>query len=657
MSQNPIEPWKLTAFLFNELDPDDRQLVEAAIASDSELKQELESLRSTLDRTRSVLAAPIAGAELAPANRALIASEIQSVETLASDVTLAKADTSATSQWKWKALAALAASFLIGILAWPAVYGPTHLAQVNDTTGKLTPAPVATTASTPTNENTDGGIASNSTAAAGLRTEPSEGVLASLAKNELATDERGLEDRLSRKSDTNAMDPQSKKVTDETLSERVVAPPMGALSQRLNPSGVRGRVPVPAESGAMAIDVPAGVSPPASDPAVTSPDDVGLQFRQRSFAASNPNAAKLSAGESLPAGQTEKFMLGRSVNPELSDMKSNSDLSVSDPQSVESLGAVMKPAPAPASMPAAGNPVPSVELQAYDTDYFYNKRLKDADGDGVADSVSADPNMPLVKDGSGNLAMGATVRSEENLDLRSNLHPIPNPRLAEQPSGDRFEKVVEAPFVVAKSAPLSTFSIDVDTASYSKIRQYLVQANALPQPSAVRIEEMINYFDYTYAGPTDEHPYASNMAVAPCPWNANHQLIRIGLQAKKVEVNERPKANIVFLLDVSGSMDEPNKLPLVKQAIAMLTKQLGENDRIAMVVYAGAAGCVLPSITGDHQTEILAALDNLSAGGSTNGGQGIELAYSIARDHFIPGGINRIILCTDGDFNVGTTSN
>ncbi len=261
-----------------------------------------------------------------------------------------------------------------------------------------------------------------------------------------------------------------------------------------------------------------------------------------------------------------------------------------------------------------------------------DKQLGDSTLD-VAASRGIDPNLP--------------VEREEFL-LRAKK---------ESPTGDRFEPVIETPFVAAKEAPLSTFSIDVDTASYSKLRQYLMQANALPQPNSVRIEEMINYFDYGYAGPEGEHPFASHMAVGTCPWNEKHQLVRIALQAKKIDVNDRPKANLVFLLDVSGSMDEPNKLPLVKQSIAMLARQLGENDRIAMVVYAGAAGCVLPSITGDHQTEILDALDKLQAGGSTNGGQGIELAYQIAREHFVPGGVNRVILCTDGDFNVGTTSN
>ena len=221
---------------------------------------------------------------------------------------------------------------------------------------------------------------------------------------------------------------------------------------------------------------------------------------------------------------------------------------------------------------------------------------------------------------------------------------------------DRFESVQESNFLSTQESPLSTFSIDVDTASYSKIRQSLLQAGSLPPANSVRIEEMLNYFDYDYAGPEDSHPFASNMAVGDCPWNNAHKLVRIGLQAKKIEVKDRPKANLVFLLDVSGSMDEPNKLPLVKQSIAMLVRQLGENDRISMVVYAGAAGCVLPSTTADKQKQILDALDELNAGGSTNGGQGIELAYSIAKEHFIAGGINRVILCTDGDFNVGTTS-
>ncbi len=240
-------------------------------------------------------------------------------------------------------------------------------------------------------------------------------------------------------------------------------------------------------------------------------------------------------------------------------------------------------------------------------------------------------------------------------ELRKNAPDAFRQRAIEKPTGDRFEKIIETPFVATEQAPLSTFSIDVDTASYSKIRQYLNQSNSMPNPNMVRIEEMINYFEYEYSGPKDDTPFAAHMAVAQCPWNLEHRLVRIGLQARKIDTKNRPKANIVFLLDVSGSMNEPNKLPLVKKSLSLLAAQLTENDNVAIVVYAGAAGCVLPSTNGANKQAILSSLEHLNAGGSTNGGQGIQLAYSIAKEHFIEGGVNRVILCTDGDFNVGVT--
>jgi Ca-activated chloride channel homolog len=240
-------------------------------------------------------------------------------------------------------------------------------------------------------------------------------------------------------------------------------------------------------------------------------------------------------------------------------------------------------------------------------------------------------------------------------ELRQNAPDAFRERVIEKQTGDRFEKIIETPFVATEQAPLSTFSIDVDTASYSKIRQYLNQSNSMPNPNMVRIEEMINYFEYEYSGPKDDTPFAAHMAVAQCPWNLEHRLVRIGLQARKIDMKQRPKANIVFLLDVSGSMNQPNKLPLVKKSLSLLASQLTENDNVAIVVYAGAAGCVLPSTNGANKQAILASLEHLNAGGSTNGGQGIQLAYSIAKEHFIEGGVNRVILCTDGDFNVGVT--
>jgi Ca-activated chloride channel family protein len=222
--------------------------------------------------------------------------------------------------------------------------------------------------------------------------------------------------------------------------------------------------------------------------------------------------------------------------------------------------------------------------------------------------------------------------------------------------GDQYDRIVENPFVDVRSDPRSTFSIDVDTASYAKAREFLMEHDRLPPPDAVRIEEFVNYFSYDYSEPTDEHPFAVHVEVAGCPWREQHRLVRIGLQGWRLDEQQRPAANLVFLLDVSGSMRAPDKLPLVLQGMKMLVEQLNQDDRVAIVVYAGAAGLVLDSTSCDRKQDILDALLRLEAGGSTNGGEGIRLAYRVARDHFVEGGTNRVMLCTDGDFNVGTTS-
>ncbi|MFZ5833570.1 MAG: vWA domain-containing protein [Planctomycetota bacterium] len=222
--------------------------------------------------------------------------------------------------------------------------------------------------------------------------------------------------------------------------------------------------------------------------------------------------------------------------------------------------------------------------------------------------------------------------------------------------GDRYDRLVENPFRTVKDHPLSTFSIDVDTASFANVRRFLLAEGMLPPPDAVRIEELINYFDYDYSGPTDEVPFAAHIEAASCPWAPDHRLVRIALKGREMDRSERPESNLVFLLDVSGSMDSPDKLPLVKEGMKRLARQLGERDRVAVVVYASAEGLVLPSTSGADRETILAALDQLQAGGSTAGGAGIELAYRIAQENFVEGGVNRVILCTDGDFNVGTTS-
>ena len=217
-----------------------------------------------------------------------------------------------------------------------------------------------------------------------------------------------------------------------------------------------------------------------------------------------------------------------------------------------------------------------------------------------------------------------------------------------------YAHVEDNPFRLVKDAPLSTFGVDVDTGSYSNIRRFL-SSRQLPPPGAVRIEEMVNYFPYDYAPPQDGRPFAVRVDVAGCPWKTDHRLVRVGIKGKVVATAARPAANLVFLLDVSGSMSPANRLPLVVQSMKLLLSQLEARDRVAIVVYAGASGLVLPSTACEDKATILAALDSLRSGGSTNGAAGIELAYQVAAQNKIEGGVNRVILATDGDFNVGVT--
>ena len=207
-----------------------------------------------------------------------------------------------------------------------------------------------------------------------------------------------------------------------------------------------------------------------------------------------------------------------------------------------------------------------------------------------------------------------------------------------------------------KKNPLSTFSIDVDNASYSNIRRF-INNGQLPPADAVRIEEMINYFKYEYPEPSGAHPFSVFTEMSECPWNRNHQLLLVGLQGKSIDKSSLPPSNIVFLIDVSGSMRDPNKLPLLKSAFGLLVNELRPQDRVAIVVYAGAAGLVLESTPGNKKELIMKAINNLEAGGSTAGGAGLKLAYTEAEKNFSEGGNNRIILATDGDFNVGESSN
>jgi len=219
---------------------------------------------------------------------------------------------------------------------------------------------------------------------------------------------------------------------------------------------------------------------------------------------------------------------------------------------------------------------------------------------------------------------------------------------------ERYDQFTENRFLRAADAPLSTFSIDVDTASYANVRRFL-SAGRRPPRDAVRIEEFVNYFRYGYPQPEGDDPFSVTVEAAESPWRRGHRLVRIGLRGRDVARDTRPAGNLVFLVDVSGSMGDPDKLPLVKQALLLLVEELTENDRVAIVTYAGDAGLKLPSTSGDQKAAIRAAIESLASGGSTHGSAGIALAYEQAAERFIPGGANRVILATDGDLNVGIT--
>jgi Ca-activated chloride channel homolog len=262
-------------------------------------------------------------------------------------------------------------------------------------------------------------------------------------------------------------------------------------------------------------------------------------------------------------------------------------------------------------------------------------------------SINSYPNQPLSSQNIKIRGMASiTITKNESKD-RKNVSNIDNQ--------EDYDSFVENQFESPSSAPLSTFSIDVDNASYTNVRRFINNGQSVPK-DAVRVEEMVNFFKYNYPQPTGEHPFSINTEYSDCPWNENNKIVRIGLQGKNIPINNLPNSNFVFLIDVSGSMSDDNKLPLLIQSMKILVKELREEDKVSIVVYAGAAGLVLPPTSGKNKKMIINALEKLNAGGSTAGGEGINLAYKIAEENFIKGGNNRVILATDGDFNVGASS-
>ena len=305
-------------------------------------------------------------------------------------------------------------------------------------------------------------------------------------------------------------------------------------------------------------------------------------------------------------------------------------------------GQIAQAAPAPAdyAYAAAPRPLASSRTEA-------KKEAYPASGPMAGVTPGAPNSGPAMMGGMG-MMPGMSAPGMDKSMMGMGLNPAPNT--------EAYNPIVDNAFLRVAQEPLSTFSIDVDTASYANVRRFLTQG-MLPPPDAVRIEELVNYFPYAYPGPSGDKAFAASVEIARCPWSVAHRLARIGLKGKEIQVDKRPAANLVFLLDVSGSMASPDKLPLLQQGLRLLVESLGENDRVAIVVYAGAEGLALPSTACEpaRKHEILSSLDRLQAGGSTNGGAGLNLAYQVAVQNFLPGCTNRVILCTDGDFNVGVT--
>jgi Ca-activated chloride channel homolog len=293
---------------------------------------------------------------------------------------------------------------------------------------------------------------------------------------------------------------------------------------------------------------------------------------------------------------------------------------------------------------------PSVALDDAEAEPTTSAARKDLSR--AAGSEAAKRKTPVATPGAGvALAQGAPAQPSPIASSPDKGFIAPS----DTPNTESYSHVADNPFLAVADQPLSTFSIDVDTASYSNLRRMLNEGQTVPE-GAVRIEELVNYFSYDYPNPTGNAPFSVNSEVAQAPWNTKHQLVRIGLQGKRIATKELPPRNLVFLIDVSGSMADANKLPLLTRSLTALTETLNEHDHVSMVVYAGASGVVLEPTPGNQKQVIRDALTRLEAGGSTNGASGIELAYRTAARHFQAGGVNRVILATDGDFNVGPSS-
>lgn len=619
-SNMSFEPWMLTAYALNELDDEQRVLVEERLAIDPQLQTELESIRSMAQRVEQEFAFSNANiplrSEVAPIGEASGILATEALRPYAPSVgidanVLPSVDELRSLRRRRFAtlLVAGLAAGMVGVSFW--------LVQ-------------------PVREEVRG-IALGGAS----KVETSGGLV-----DRINAESQSLGERVVQQSGSEAIE-----VDDSPKNDGASSPTqkVGKEIQReslLKDSEVSEgdfgiAAAVPGATGSPSAVAPSAIAPSAVAPGVGGPDVAGF-----------------GGGVGGVVGGTGARSEGAAAAGKMDGLSA-----LADPESMalsgERLSETQGQVPAtPADAKGLGGQAPA------NWDFRSQARTRNRGGEKMSSSELAKGTEEFEVRGLGSRGSeGKAFSKNSEVDWFSEVDRFTDelrqnvPRFRQPASGDRFESIVENPFVDVKTEPLSTFSIDVDTASYSKLRQYVLEQNVLPPASSVRIEEWLNYFDYSYRGPEGDDPFAAHLRMAECPWNERHKLVRVAIQAKRVESEQRPSSNLVFLIDVSGSMADANKLPLVKRTLTLLANQLREQDRVAIVVYAGAAGCVLPSTNGLKKEQILSAIDELQSGGSTNGGQGIELAYRLAKENYIEGGVNRVILCTDGDFNVGTTSN
>ncbi|MEA5623287.1 vWA domain-containing protein [Nostoc sp. UHCC 0251] len=401
------------------------------------------------------------------------------------------------------------------------------------------------------------------------------------------------------------------------------------------------------------VAVPANQTPPSSTPATSilpnNPDYQALQALVQQYSCVVP----VQNFGTLPITRTEfATILNACVNRSNELIATDSKIvNQADMTTLQRLQSEFAP-----ELAILKNPIDELAVPRAITPTQTTRERTQAESTRKTQSPTQMPQLPSSPSGSSVQDQVFNRASMPKIQAGSSFGRVaPEAQTGSRFNTENYNRIEDNPFHRVGNEPLSTFSIDVDTASYSNVRRFITQGE-LPPKDAVRIEELINYFTYNYPQPKGERPFSVTTEVAAAPWNPQHKLVHVGLQGKRLESETLPPSNLVFLIDVSGSMDDPNKLPLVQQSLKLLVNKLRPEDRVSLVTYAGNAGLVLSATPGSQKSTILAAIDRLQAGGSTAGGQGIELAYKIAKQSFLKSGNNRVILATDGDFNVGVSS-